>query len=295
MEERLQKLMSQAGIASRRDAETYITTGRVTVNGQVAKLGDKADPAHDEIRVDGLALKVQAERTYIMIYKPMGVVTAVTRQTQEKRKTVRDLVPLPGHLFPVGRLDADSEGLVLLTDDGDMAEKLTHPRYEHSKTYEVTVRGAMPDEQIEKWRRGITLDDGPTLPAQVEIINRSKETTLLRVVMREGRNRQIRRTASLLGNNVSRLLRTHIGTLALGKLKAGEWRALTSGEVSMLQKQTGVRAHRSRRPVVHPGGRLKSGPIPEPRRRPSSKPSSRTASKTASPSRRPSPDKRKRG
>ncbi len=218
MEDRIQKIMSQAGIASRRDAELYITAGRVTVNGQVAKLGDKADPARDTIRFDGSLLRMQAERTYVMINKPMGIVTAVVQQSQEHRRVVRDLIPLPGHLFPVGRLDADSEGLVLMTDDGDMAQKLTHPRYEHPKTYEVDLRGYMPDDKIEIWQRGIVLDDGPTQPAQVRVISRNADTTRLNVIMREGRKRQIRRIASLLGNPVSRLTRTHIGTLSLGDL-----------------------------------------------------------------------------
>lgn len=284
MEERLQKLMSQAGIASRRDAEAYITAGRVTINGKIAKLGDKADPAQDDIRVDGARLRVSSERTYIALYKPMGVVTAVTAQSQEQRRTVRDLIPLEGHLFPVGRLDADSEGLVLLTDDGELAEKLTHPRYEHPKTYEVTLRGVMEDEQLEKWRRGIVLDDGPTLPAGVELVSRSKDFTQLRITMREGRNRQIRRVASLLGNPVNRLVRTHMGPLALGKLKPGEWRYLTSSEVTLLQKQTGVRARRMRRPAVTPGGKLKSGTPEEKRaarsrRRPA--PQGRRAQRTA--------------
>ncbi len=251
MEERLQKLMAQAGIASRRDSEVYITAGRVTVNGVKATLGDKADPAKDDIRVDGAPIKISVERTYVMINKPMGIVTAVTRQSQEHRRVVRDMVNLPGHLYPVGRLDADSEGLVLLTDDGDMAQKLTHPRYEHPKTYEVDVRGYLPDEQIEKWRRGIVLDDGPTQPADVRLESRDREVTRLTVIMREGRKRQIRRIASLLGNPVSRLLRTHIGTLALGKLRPGEWRLLSESEIEILQKQAHSPAHRARRrPVI---------------------------------------------
>src|SRR3954467_12480034 len=126
MEERIQKLMAQAGIASRREAEGMITQGRVTVNGHRASLGDKADPAVDDIRVDGARLEVENERVYVMLNKPMGVVTAVRAQEQERRRTVRDLVPLKGHLYPVGRLDADSEGLVLLTNDGEMAQKLSH-------------------------------------------------------------------------------------------------------------------------------------------------------------------------
>ncbi len=252
MEERLQKLMAQAGIASRRESEVYLTAGRVTVNGKVAHLGDKAESQKDDIRVDGVALRIMVTRTYVMIYKPMGIVTAVVQQSQEHRRVVRSLIPLEGHLYPVGRLDADSEGLVMMTDDGDLAQRLTHPRYEHPKTYEVDLRGNLSDDQIEKWRRGIVLDDGPTLPAQVTVTSRNNDVTHLTIVMREGRKRQIRRIASLLGTPVSRLVRTHIGPLALGNLRPGEWRYLSDSELEMLQKQAKSPARRARRRIVAP-------------------------------------------
>jgi len=255
--ERLQKLMAQAGIASRREAEGYLIAGRVMVNGQVAKLGDKADLAVDDVRVDGEPLLVPTSHTYVMVNKPMGVVTAVERQPQERRRLVRELVPLPGRLFPVGRLDADSEGLVLLTDDGDLAEKLTHPRYEHPKTYDVTVRGELTSEQLAMWQRGMVLDDGPTLPAEVKVIGHDPGSTHLNIIMREGRKRQIRRIAVMLGHPVSKLVRTQIGPLTLGRLQPGEWRSLTSQEVASLREQTGRPARRARRVMTRPATRSK--------------------------------------
>jgi 23S rRNA pseudouridine2605 synthase len=236
MEERIQKLMAQAGIASRREAESLIVQGRVTVNGQRAKLGDKADPAVDDIRVDGERLRPEDERIYVILNKPMGVVTTVRAQEQEHRRTVRDLVKVEGHLYPVGRLDADSEGLVLLTNDGELAEKLTHPRYEHPKVYDVALQGNIPDEALDIWRRGIMLDDGLTQPADVKVLTRDRDLTWLRVTMREGRKRQIRRIASTLGYPVKRLIRTELDALKLGALRTGEWRYLTELEIKALQQ-----------------------------------------------------------
>jgi len=233
--ERLQKLMAQAGIASRRHAEALISEGRVTVNGDVAKVGDKADLATDDVRVDGSRLRVQEQRIYLVINKPKGVVTAVSAQEQEPRRTVRDLVPLKGHLYPVGRLDVDSEGLVLLTNDGELAQKLSHPRYEHPKVYEVALAGNVPDEALDIWRRGIVLDDGPTKPVEVRVTGRDKEITWVKVTMQEGRKRQIRRIASLLGYPVRKLVRVQFDTLTLGGLKSGEWRYLSEGEIAKLQ------------------------------------------------------------
>lgn len=237
MAERLQKLMSQAGIASRREAETIITQGRVTVNGKRAQLGESADPATDDIRVDGARLRLPDKKIYVMINKPMQVVTTVRAQEQEMRRTVRELVPVEGHLYPVGRLDADSEGLVLLTSDGDLAQRMTHPRYQHAKTYEVTVYGRIEDQQVELWRRGVELEDGKTLPADVLILERTPTHSVLRVVMREGRKRQIRRVAKLLGHPVRSLIRTHLGALSMGALKPGEWRHLTADEVTLIKNE----------------------------------------------------------
>ncbi len=235
MQERLQKLIAQAGIASRRDSELLIQQGRVTVNGKRAILGDRADLSVDDVRVDGERLKISTERVYIMLNKPLQVVTAVTPQHQETRQTVRDLIPIEGHLYPAGRLDADSEGLVLMTNDGDLAERLTHPRYQKAKVYEVTVHGRIPEEALEIWARGVMLDDGMTLPVQIKVLSRDPRTTTLQITMTEGRKRQIRRIASTLGYPVQRLVRTHFASLALGNLRPGEWRYLTEAEVAALR------------------------------------------------------------
>ncbi len=268
MEERIQKLMSQAGIASRREAESMIVQGRVKVNGQRANLGDKADPAVDDIRVDGVRLQVENERVYVMLYKPMGVVTTVRKQEQERRRTVRDLVPLKGYLYPVGRLDADSEGLVLLTNDGELAEKLTHPRYEHPKVYEVALQGNVPDEALDIWRRGVMLDDGLTRPVEIKVLIRDRDLTWIRVTMREGRKRQIRRIATTLGYPVKRLIRTELDMLKLGVLKPGEWRDLNESEIAALQKSATSTPRRGKR-----------GPRPDARKTGSKPASTRPASK----------------
>src|SRR5260221_3690905 len=235
MQERLQKLIAQAGIGSRRAAEELIIQGRVTINGKVASLGQKADPVADDIRVDGTRLQISSARLYLMINKPMDIVAAVQAQEQEHRRIVRDLIPIEERLYPVGRLDADSEGLVLMTNDGELAQKLTHPRYQHPKVYEVTLRGRISDEALAIWRRGIVLDDGPTQPVEVIVLSRGADLTELRITMREGRKRQIRRIASMLGHPVTQLIRTHIGTLSLGTLNVGEWRYLSENEIKALQ------------------------------------------------------------
>ncbi len=237
--ERLQKLMAQAGIASRRHAEALIAEGRVTINGKAAKVGDKADLATDDVRVDGSRLHVEERRVYLMINKPMGVVTAVSAQEQETRRTVRDLVPIKGYLYPVGRLDVDSEGLILLTNDGDLAQKLSHPRYEHPKVYEVGLTGNVPDEALDIWRRGIVLEDGPTKPVDIRVTGRDKEMTWIKVTMREGRKRQIRRIAGTLGYPVRKLVRVQFDTLTLGGLKPGDWRYLNEAEIAKLQHSAG--------------------------------------------------------
>jgi 23S rRNA pseudouridine2605 synthase len=237
VEERLQKLISQAGIASRRAAEDLIRAGRVTVNGNVAKLGDKADLVRDTVRIDGEPLKAP-EFVYFLLYKPYGVVSTNKPQPQEKRRVVRDLIPHKGHLFTVGRLDADSEGLILLTNDGDLADKLMHPRYGHRKTYEVLVVGTPDAKTLNAWRKGVMLDDGQTAPAKVRVIEQRAHDTRLEIVMREGRKRQIRRVASLLGHPVKQLIRTRIEFLEIGHLRPGQWRTLSPKEVHLLKEQS---------------------------------------------------------
>lgn len=238
MEERLQKILARAGLGSRRACEELIAAGRVRVNGQLAVLGTKADPQRDRIEVDGRPIKAPETLTYIALHKPRGVISAA--QSPDPRPTVRDLVPVPGQLYPVGRLDIDSEGLILLTNDGELANRLTHPRYEHEKEYRVLVARHPDEEQLQTWRRGVVLeDDYRTQPAEVRLESLSGKGAWLRVVMREGRKRQIRETGSLIGLPVVKIIRVRIGSLLLGALKPREWRYLTADEVAALKGQPG--------------------------------------------------------
>jgi 23S rRNA pseudouridine2605 synthase len=236
MEERLQKILAQAGYGSRRACELFIEAGRVRVNGYIAVIGQKADPFKDKISVDGKLIPSSGEMTYIALYKPRNVLSAVEAEAGDNRQTVRDLIPLEGHLYPVGRLDYDSEGLVLMTNDGDLTNKLTHPRYGHEKEYRVLVARRPVEEQLNTWRRGVVLEDGhKTLPANVWFESTSGKGAWIRVTMGEGRKRQIRETGMLLGLPVVRILRVRIGTLRLGNLKPRQWRHLTSEEVEALR------------------------------------------------------------
>ena len=232
--ERLQKVLASAGIASRRKSEEIILQGRVTVNRKVVtELGTKVDPERDEIRVDGERIETGSRRVYIMVNKPKGVLSAM--EDDRGRDALGDLVPVPARLYPVGRLDADSEGLVLLTDDGELANLLTHPRYEHHKEYLVLVNGHPSEKTLEAWRRGVLLEDKPTAPARVGIVKRERDSTVLKIEMREGRKRQIRRVAALLGHPVRELRRVRLGPLHLGSLSSGQWRYLTDREIGQLQ------------------------------------------------------------
>jgi 23S rRNA pseudouridine2605 synthase len=235
MEERLQKLMSRAGLGSRRSSEKLIRAGRVTVNGRVATLGDRADPERDRVEVDGELLSFEP-RIYVMLNKPRGVISSTEDDLDEDRRTVRDLVDIEGHIYPVGRLDKTSEGLILLTNDGKLAHRLTHPRFEHEKVYDVTVEGRPDEATLKRWRAGIMLRGKRTLPAGVDVIAADAGSTQLRVTMREGRKRQIRRVADRLGHPVQRLQRVQIGALALGELSTGKWRHLTADEVRTLKE-----------------------------------------------------------
>jgi pseudouridine synthase len=237
MKERLQKLMAQANYGSRRACEAIIEAGRVRVNGQVAKVGDQADLATDTVLVDGVRLNpAQLKRIYIALNKPRNVVSTNVGHKGDQRRTVRDLVPIEGHLFTIGRLDADSEGLMILTNDGDLANKLSHPRYNHTRTYKVSVNGLPPEDIIARWEAGIMLDEdeGMTAPCSVRITKGGQDVTVLRIVMTEGKKRQIRRVAALLGFPVRRLLRTRIGMFEMGPLQPGEWREMTADEVRLM-------------------------------------------------------------
>jgi 23S rRNA pseudouridine2605 synthase len=221
-EERLQKVLARAGYGFRRGCEDLIRQGRVFVNGRVAELGQRADPERDQITVDGRSVRAPRSLKYIALYKPQGVLSA-ERDDSGRFRTVRDLVSLPDRLYPVGRLDLRSEGL-------------THPRYEHPKEYQVDVEGHPADKTLERWRQGVYLDDGRTAPAEISVISRKKDYTQLRVVLREGRKRQIRRVATKLGHPVRRLVRVRIGPIHLGDLTPGEWRPLDDREIKQLQR-----------------------------------------------------------
>jgi len=234
MEKRLQKILARAGHGSRRSCEELIRQGRVAVNGRTAQLGQKADPNRDNITLDGKPVQTDVPFVYVALHKPRGVLSD-EGDGSGRLSTVLDLVPLPGHLFPVGRLDLRSEGLILLTNDGDLAYRLTHPRFAHEKEYHVLVEDEPDEAALSKWRRGVFLDGRRTAPAGVSILRREEAYTWLRVVLREGRKRQIRRVGAMLGHPVHRVIRMRIGPLRLGNLKLGQWRELTGAEVSALR------------------------------------------------------------
>lgn len=235
MEERLQKIMAAAGIGSRRSCEEIIAAGRVTVNGKVALLGQKADLSTDRILVDGQPLKSSQVLVYIALNKPRGVVS--TADEEFGRPTVLDLVPVDARLYPVGRLDMDSEGLVLLTNDGDLANQLTHPKFGHTKEYRVLVARQPDPSQLEAWRHGVVLEDGyRTAPADVTFESSYGKGAWLRVILSEGRKRQIREMGAKTGLPIVRIIRVRIGSLLLGNLKPKQWRYLTSAEVASLKR-----------------------------------------------------------
>ncbi len=259
-QQRLQKILAGAGFGSRRACEVLIREGRVRVNGQAATLGQKADPRTDRITVDGAPVHVE-KLVYIMVNKPPGVVSSL--DPQGDRRTVRDLVPVAGRLFPVGRLDLESEGLVLLTNDGAVTNRLTHPRYGHEKEYHVLVDGYPNDEQLQTWRRGVVLDGQWTARARVTVLRKGASGTWLKVIMKEGRKRQIRRTAQSIGLWVKKLKRVRFGELQLGDLAEGEWRYLQTSEVARLMAQ---KARKDDRGAGNKRGRF-SGRRPRSRKR----------------------------
>lgn len=236
--DRLQKILAAAGYGSRRACEEMIAGGRVTVDGRIAQLGDKADPATQRITLDGEPIRQPKGHTYVALYKPRGYIT--TTSDPEGRRTIMDLIPLTQRLYPVGRLDADSEGLVLLTDDGELTERLTHPRYGHARVYRVLVTGEPTGETIERWRRGITLDDRKANFSQVQVERQERGETWLRVTVHEGRKHLVRRIVAALGHPAQRLIRVEMGSLKLGDLTTGRWRYLSTGEVNALRKETGL-------------------------------------------------------
>jgi 23S rRNA pseudouridine2605 synthase len=235
-EERLQKVLSKLGFGSRRDCEKIIAAGRVRVNQTVARLGDKADPVKDAIAIDGSILKIKLpEKIYIAFNKPRRVLSDIKKP--DDRKIVTDFVKSNDYMFIVGRLDYDSEGLILLTNDGVAANQLTHPRYDHEKEYLVELNREPDEGQLKIWRNGVVMEDGyRTMPAQVEIFSKEKSGRWLRVIIKEGKKRQIREIGERIGLPIKRIIRRRIGPIELGSLKPGEWRRLNSQEISKLNK-----------------------------------------------------------
>ncbi|MBQ3053176.1 MAG: rRNA pseudouridine synthase [Clostridia bacterium] len=230
---RLQKHLSQSGIASRRKAEELIMDGKVRVNGRIATIGTKVDPKRDKVTVSGKNVIAQTQKVYIMLHKPRGFVT--TMKDELDRKCVNDLVKDVGvKLFPVGRLDKDSEGLLIMTNDGEFANNLTHPSAHVNKTYRVTVKGEVSDEKLIKLQDGILLDGRKTLPCEVFVAERKPDRTVLIFIIQEGRNRQIRRMCDEVGLQVIRLKRTEIAGVKLGMLPQGSWRNLNEKEMRHL-------------------------------------------------------------
>lgn len=229
---RLQKVLARAGLGSRRACEELIAAGRVTVDDEVAVLGRRVDPERDEVALDGVRVPTRAGLVHLLLNKPAGVVT--TASDRHGRPTVLGLVPDEPRVFPVGRLDLDTEGLLLITNDGDLAELVTHPRHGVDKTYLAEVEGTPGPEALRALRAGIELDDGSTAPARVRVVQEAAGSTALELVLHEGRKRQVRRMCEAVGHPVRRLVRTRIGPIADPDLPPGQWRPLLPHEVRAL-------------------------------------------------------------
>lgn len=230
---RLQKFLSECGVASRRKSEELIAAGKVKVNGKIAVIGDKINPSRDTVSVNGKKLVRSKSHTYIMLHKPRGFIT--TLSDEMGRKCVAQLIEDVGtRVYPVGRLDRDSEGMLLLTDDGEFANAMTHPTKHVPKTYRVTVRPSVSEDQITALSTGIEIDGRMTMPSEVRVLQRQEGRVVLEIIIYEGRNRQIRKMCETLGLEVARLKRTQIGSVKLGMLKQGDWRNLTDEEVRKL-------------------------------------------------------------
>ena len=228
--ERVQKLIASSGHCSRRKAEQLIIQKRVLINGKIAKIGDKATPTQDLIIIDGEPIKLSRSNRVLLLNKPKGVISSC--KDNLGRKTILDLIPeeLKNGLHPIGRLDLESRGAILLTNNGELTLKLSHPRFQHSKTYKVLLKGILEKNTIQKWRNGIYLDGKLTIKVSIDVLKRMDTETLINITMREGRNRQIRRIAELIGHPVIDLQRTAIANIKLNKLKEGYWRILKNHE-----------------------------------------------------------------
>ena len=234
--ERLQKVIARSGLASRRGADTMVVEGRVSVDGQVAHPGQRVDPSSAEVLVDGIRLPVDPDLVYYLLHKPLGVIS--TTRDPGGRTTVVDLVPPHPRVYPVGRLDADTTGLILITNDGDFANRVTHPRYGIVKTYEVLVDGALRARDLARIRDGVQLEDGPARAVSVRKIGSDGHSSHLEMSMGEGRNREVRRLCTAVGFPVVRLHRTSIGPLRDRALELGEWRPLEVGEIRAFYKHS---------------------------------------------------------
>jgi 23S rRNA pseudouridine2605 synthase len=239
MEQRLQKIIAEMGIASRRKAEEIIIEGRVTVNGKIAEIGMKADPLCDHIKVDGKLLTKPEKKVYYVFNKPRGVMTSMS--DPQGRPTVKEFFSgIKQRVFPVGRLDYDSEGLLLLTNDGDFAYAILHPSRKIPKTYIVKVKGVLENEQLEQLRKGIKIDGKLTAPAKVKKLKRVESNSWIEVTIREGRKRQIRKMCERVGHQVIRLMRIRINGLEMGPLEPGSYRKMTEEEIHTMMKETGT-------------------------------------------------------
>ena len=234
---RLQKVLAEMGLASRRQAEEMIRQGRVTVNGRAARIGEKVDPSHDHIKVDGRRVALPSEKVYLLLHKPKSTVT--TLEDPEGRPTVLSLVKERGvRLFPVGRLDYDAEGFLLLTNDGDLAHRLSHPSFRIPRTYSVKVKGKPSAEEIRRLSRGISLEDGPTAACRITALRETRENAWMEMTLHEGRNRQVKRMWERMGYPVLKLKRISFAGLALGNLQPGEYRALRPKELEKIRRMT---------------------------------------------------------
>ena len=237
---RLQKYLSMCAVASRRKAEELIAQGKVKVNGKVAQIGDKVSPRHDTVTVSGKKITAGRKNIYIMLHKPRGFIT--TMEDDRGRRCVAQLVSDVGtRVYPVGRLDKDSEGLLLMTNDGEFANFMTHPSKHVPKTYRVTVRPDITAEQLDMIRNGIEIDGRMTAPAEARIIDKQEGRVVIEIVLREGRNRQIRKMCDAIGVETARLKRTAVGSVKLGMLPQGKWRELKEDEVHKLMVSSGMK------------------------------------------------------
>ncbi len=236
--ERLQKVLAKAGVGSRRAVEEMIAKGRIKVNGTKAILGKRVDPTKDVVEVDGSRVPLGADLRYYMLNKPEGVVS--TADDPEGRPTVMDYLEVPDRLWPVGRLDIDTEGLIILTNDGELTHHLTHPSFEVPRTYLAEVKGSVKERTLRTLARGVDLEDGTTAPAGVDLLDRMAGSALIEITIHEGRNRQVRRMFEAVGHPVARLARTAVGPVRLGRLKPGDLRRLSPEEVRSLYRACGL-------------------------------------------------------